>query len=164
MLKAGGRIRLRVSQRTETKTAVYLLDYRSIWFVQNLGNQSRKKLQSSWTSSYDLDDGAECTLSKFGGNTKLGGVAGTSEGCAAVQKNLDRLESSAGRILMKFNKGKFRVLNFTWGAATPGIRACSVPPSLAEKALRALVGTVVDLSQQWAHAAKKTNGILGFIR
>jgi len=44
-------------------------------------------------------------------NTKLGEVAGTPEGCAAIQQDLDRLEGWAERNLMKFNKGKCRVLH-----------------------------------------------------
>lgn len=34
----------------------------------------------------NLHNGAACTLSKFANNTKLGGVAETSEGHAAIQK------------------------------------------------------------------------------
>ena len=41
------------------------------------------------------------TVRKFAGDTKLGGVADMPEGCAAIQRDLDRLESWGGR---KFNE------------------------------------------------------------
>jgi len=59
----------------------------------------------------DLDEGIECTLSKFADNMKLGGVADAPEGCAATQKDLERLESLENRNLRRFNKAKCRVLH-----------------------------------------------------
>jgi len=50
------------------------------------------------------------TLSKFADDTKLGGVVDTRAACAAIQQELNRLESWVQRNLMKFSKGKCRVL------------------------------------------------------
>jgi len=50
----------------------------------------------------------ESTLSKFAADTKL---ADTPEGYSAIQQNLGRLDSSAGRNLMRFNTNKCRLLH-----------------------------------------------------
>ncbi|KAK4829116.1 hypothetical protein QYF61_002154 [Mycteria americana] len=59
----------------------------------------------------DLDDGTECTCSKFIDDTKLGGVADIPEGHAVIQKDLNRLEKWAVRNLMKLNKGNCKALH-----------------------------------------------------
>jgi len=40
----------------------------------------------------ELDDQAECTLSEFADDTRLGGVADMPKGHDVIEKNLDRLE------------------------------------------------------------------------
>jgi len=39
----------------------------------------------------DLEDGSECIHRKFADDTQQGGVADMPEGCAAIQRHLDRL-------------------------------------------------------------------------
>lgn len=59
-----------------------------------------------------MEDGTECTLSKFSDGTKLNGVVDAPDSHAATQRrDIARLESWTGWSIMKFNKEKYRVLN-----------------------------------------------------
>ncbi|GAB0179933.1 mitochondrial enolase superfamily member 1 [Grus japonensis] len=114
----------------------------------------------------DLDEGTECTLNKFADDKKPGGVADTPEGCAAIQRDLDRLESWAERNQMKFNKGKCKVLHL--GRNNPRhqcrLGVDLLGSSTAEKDLGVLVDNKLSRSQHHALVAKKANGILGCIK
>ncbi|GAB0182985.1 mitochondrial enolase superfamily member 1 [Grus japonensis] len=96
-------------------------------------------------------------LSKFADDTKLGGVADTPEGCAAFQRDLERLESWADRNIRQFSKGKCKVLQL--GRNNPRhqymLGADQLESSLAGKDLGVLVDTKLNMSQQWALVARR---------
>ncbi|GAB0204723.1 mitochondrial enolase superfamily member 1 [Grus japonensis] len=112
----------------------------------------------------DLDDGAECTLGKSAYDTKLE-VADTPEGCAAIQRDFDRLE--------EVQQEPHEVQQGEVQSPAPGeeqphgpsmLGATQLESSLSEKALGVIVDASLYMSQRCAFVAKKANGILGSIR
>jgi len=69
----------------------------------------------------------------------------TPDGCAVIQRDLDRMERWAYRGLMKFNKGQSNVLHL--GEITPcSCAGWGLKSSFAEKNLVALVGSRLNMS------------------
>jgi len=114
----------------------------------------------------DLDEELEWTLSRFADYPKLGGVVNMLAGCAAIQRDLDRLESWVHKNLMKFSKSKGKVLHL--GRNNPmyqyRLGADLLESSSVERDLGVLVDDRLTMSQQCAPVAKKANGILGCIK
>ncbi|GAB0188105.1 mitochondrial enolase superfamily member 1 [Grus japonensis] len=112
-----------------------------------------------------LDDGITCTLMKFADDTKLSGEAGTLEGRAILQEDLDKLEEWANKNSMKFNEDKCKVLHL--GKHNPGVQhrlgSTWLESSSMGRYLAVLVDSKLSMYEQCAAVAKQANRMLDCI-
>jgi len=99
-------------------------------------------------------------------DTKMGGLPNTPEGCAAIQRDLNRLEKWADWNLMQFNKGKCNILHM--GRNNPRhqylLGADQLESSFTEKDLGILENAKLTMSHQCVLVAKKEYDILSCLR
>jgi len=114
----------------------------------------------------NLGAGVASTISKFTGDTKLGGAVDSLKGQRALQRDLSRLEPWATINGMKFIKSKCQILHLGQTNAGHKYKLGEewLESSPAESGLGVPADSRLNPSQQRALAAKRANRILRCIK
>lgn len=109
---------------------------------------------------------AKCTLNKFANDKQLGGVTDMREHCAAIRRDLRRLEKWADR--KEPHEIPKEVQSPVPGRKNPMhqyvLGVTRLESSLAKKDVWVLVDKKFSISQQCALVTEKAPGVLGCIR
>lgn len=113
----------------------------------------------------DVGSGRECPLSKLSDDAESGGVAEAPDGCATIQRELERLENGAERSLLQFNRGKCKDLHLGRNSAghQDMLGAERLESSFAEHDFVVLVENKLTTRQQRAPGAKEAKSLQGGI-